>query len=110
MTATVDDELWDEFHRVVNMSSAELQAWLATGEAGESTESLPDQAGTARSRQVLEILGKRRTDLTTDDATVMRAVVEEVRAARGAEPEPKAGDDGWRRRLMSLGHDPLKPV
>ena len=28
--ADVDDELWDEFHRVVNMNSRELEEWLRT--------------------------------------------------------------------------------
>jgi hypothetical protein len=29
---------------------------------------------------------------------------------RGADPEPTAGDGPWRRRPMTLGHDPLKPI
>ena len=59
---------------------------------------------------MLEVLGKRRTDLTDDDIVVMRDVVEQIRAARGEEPEPTAGSEAWRHRLMSLGHDPLKPT
>lgn len=53
-----DDELWNEFHRVVNMTSRELEEWLRT---------------------------------------------------RSAAPDA-AGDAGWRHRLMSIGHDPLKPA
>lgn len=105
----VDDDLWEDFHSVVNMTSRELQEWLATEAAGTATETEPDQAGDERSRTVLAILGKRRTDLTPDDVEVMRSVVAEVRAERGDEPEPEAGDAEWRHRLMSLGHDPLKP-
>jgi hypothetical protein len=58
---------------------------------------------------VLGILAKRRTDLTDDDIEVMRTVVAEVRAERGDALDPESGDDEWRRRLMSIGHDPLKP-
>lgn len=105
----IDDALWEEFHRAVNMTSRELREWLATQDAGEGTEALPDQAGDDRSRAVLDVLGKRRTDLTTDDVAVMRSVVDEVEAARGTDREPEAGDTQWRHRLMSLGHDPLKP-
>lgn len=105
----IDDALWDQFHALVNMSSQELRDWLATAVAGEQTEALPDQAGNERSRKVLEVLGKRRTDLTDDDVVVMRDVVEAIRQARGDQREPTAGDDAWRHRLMSLGHDPLKP-
>lgn len=105
----IDDELWDGFHALVNMTSAELRDWLATSAAGEEGEVLPDQAGNERSRTVLEVLGKRRTDLTDADIVVMRDVVEQIRAARGDEPEPTAGSEAWRHRLMSLGHDPLRP-
>lgn len=104
----VDDELWQDFHDVVNMTSRELREWLATDASGEGTDALPDQAGDDRSRAVLDILSKRRTDLTPQDAQVMRSVVDEVRRERGVDMEPNAGDDAWRRRLMSIGHDPLK--
>jgi hypothetical protein len=108
--ADVDDELWDEFHRVVNMTSRELSEWLRTRDAGEETEALPDQAGTPTGQQVLAILGKRRQDLTPHDTDVMRRVVDRVHAQRRDDLEPTAGQAGWRRRLMSLGHDPLKPA
>jgi len=106
----VDDELWEEFHRVVNMTSRELGEWLRLSDATLDTEPLPEQAGSEVGRQVLAILGKRRADLTREDIETMSTVVEEVRAERGEEPEPTAGDAEWRYRLMSLGHDPLKPV
>jgi Protein of unknown function (DUF3140) len=109
MAETVDDALWAEFHEAVNMTSRELEDWLRESEAGTETEPLPDQAGPPPGRQVLAILGKRRTDLTEQDAEVMRAVVDRVRTQRGAEPEPTAGDAAWRHRLMDLGHDPLRP-
>src|SRR5919198_497584 len=108
--ADVDDELWDEFHRVVNMTSRELADWLRTRDAGEQAEELPDQAGTPTGREVLAILGKRRRDLTDEDARVMGRVVDRVRAQRQEELEPTAGQAAWRPRLISLGHDPLKPA
>ncbi|GAB3587755.1 DUF3140 domain-containing protein [Amycolatopsis endophytica] len=104
----VDEALWDEFHRVVNMSSKELGEWLRVRSAGTDSEELPDQSGTKTGRQVLEILGKRRGDLTEDDERVMRKVVDRVHAQRRDDLEPTAGQENWRHRLMSIGHDPLK--
>lgn len=104
----VDHDLWEEFHRVVNMSSRELRSWLRTDSAGEGTEQLPDHAGSETGRRVLQILRKRRTDLDVDDAQTMQAVVETVRAERADEREPSAGPSDWRHRLMSIGHDPLR--
>jgi hypothetical protein len=97
--------LWNEFHRVVNMSSRELGEWLCSRGAQSDVEALPDQAGTPAGQRVLAILGKRRTDLNEDDARVMRAVVERVHVER-ANRKPLRGRAHWRRRLMSLGHDP----
>ena len=105
----VHDERWEQFHEVVNMTSRELSEWLRESEAGTDTEQLPDRAGPSVGRQVLAILGKRRSDLTAEDADVMAAVVDRVRTERGEEPEPTSGDAAWRHRLMDLGHDPLKP-
>ena len=105
----VDDALWDEFHRVVNMTSRELMDWLRTRSADEDTEELPDQAGTKTGRGVLEILQKRRGDLTADDEVIMRKVVDKIHAERRDDLEPTAGQENWRHKLMTMGHDPLKP-
>ncbi len=104
------DELWEEFHRVVNMTSRELRDWLQTRSAGEDAEALPDEAGTERGQHVLAILGKRKSDLTDDDLRVMRGVVDTITSQRRDDLEPTAGQASWRHRLMTLGHDPLKPA
>jgi hypothetical protein len=113
MTAPDDlteDQLWDEFHRVVNMTSRELSDWLRVRDADEQTEQLPGQSGTPTGKHVLHVLAKRRLDLTDEDRRVMRRVVERVHGQRRDDLEPVAGDEAWRHRLMSMGHDPLKPV
>ncbi|MEU3947983.1 DUF3140 domain-containing protein [Streptomyces sp. NPDC029526] len=102
------DALWEDFHRAVNMTSAELSAWLRVRDAEEEAEPLPEEAGTATGQHVLAILQKRRTDLTEDDLRVMSEVVEAVGAQADPENEPAAGDTRRRHRLMTLGHDPLK--
>lgn len=109
-SSAVTDDLWEEFHRVVNMTSRELRDWLAVRDADELTEPLPDQAGTRTGRQVLGILGKRRTDLTDDDVRVMEKVVTKVTEERREDLEPTPGQAAWRHKLMTIGHDPLKPV
>jgi hypothetical protein len=106
----VDDELWAEFHRVVNMTSRELEDWLRTRDAGPETEPLPDEAGPPTGHQVLSVLRKRRSDVDDRDADVMRKVVDRVLSERRDDLEPTAGEAHWRHRLMSLGHDPLKPA
>jgi hypothetical protein len=105
----VSDELWSEFHTVVNMTSAELEEWLLVDASGEDGEAVPAQDESDLGRHVVRILGKRRTDLTDDDLRVMEKVVDRVRSQRGVDLEPTAGQANWRHRLMRIGHDPLKP-
>jgi hypothetical protein len=107
---TETEELWNEFHRVVNMTSRELGEWLRTRAATPEEESLPDRSGSHLGRRVLEILGKRKSDLIDDDIAVMRQVVDRVHEQRRDDLEPTAGQAHWRYRLMSIGHDPLKPA
>ncbi|MFJ3290116.1 DUF3140 domain-containing protein [Streptomyces sp. NPDC086669] len=102
------DALWQEFHRVVNMTSQELAAWLRVSEAGETAEPLPDEAGTPVGQHVLAILQKRRTDLTDDDVRVMYDVVDTVSERVDPENEPEPEQTRQRHRLMTIGHDPLK--
>lgn len=104
------DALWNEFHRVVNMTSHELSEWLRTRPAREASEELPEDAITGKGRQVLGVLRKRRTDLTGEDVRTMRQVVRLVNEERRGDLEPTAGEAHWRHRLMSVGHDPLRPV
>lgn len=103
------DALWDDFHRAVNMTSQELAAWLRVSDADENTEPLPDQAGSPIGQHVLAILQKRRTDLTDDDVRVMYEVVDTVTEQSDLENEPEAENTDRRHRLMTIGHDPLKP-
>ena len=106
----ISDELWQEFHEVVNMTSRELADWLLTEASGEVTAEDAPLPELEVGEQVVAILGKRRTDLTPDDIDTMRHVVDQVRTIRGDEPEPEPYDDDVRRMLMSFGHDPLKPA
>ncbi|MDO0938339.1 DUF3140 domain-containing protein [Streptomyces sp. DG2A-72] len=102
------DALWDEFHRVVNMTSQELAAWLRVSDADEETEPLPEHAGSPTGQHVLAILQKRRTDLTDDDIRVMYEVVDTVNEQADMENEPEPEETQRRHRLMTIGHDPLK--
>ena len=105
------DDLWDEFHRVVNMDSRELKTWLFTEEATEDADYVPGERMPPTGADVLAVLGKRKTDLDDHDLEVMTRVVSIVDAERGEDLEPDAGPSAGRRRyLMTMGHDPLRPA
>ncbi|GLX01007.1 hypothetical protein Misp02_50930 [Microtetraspora sp. NBRC 16547] len=105
------DLLWEEFHGVVNMTSAELRSWLLTSAPGENASPAdPDLDVQELGRGVLHVLGKCKVDLTDEDVEVMRRVVDFVRERVVGAPAVAARDDRWRHTLMSVGHDPLGPV
>ena len=105
----VDVEVaWDSFHQVINMTSEELRAWLLSGAPddaalpGEPDLGLPDLG-----RQVVELLRKRKVELTQRDANVMEQVVDFVLTQEAEGPDES--DEEWRRSLMTVGHDPMRP-
>ena len=102
--------LWDEFHQIVNMTSEELRTWLLTEASGE--DALPAEPSARLPElgvRVVDLLRKRKVDLTGDDAETMQQVIDFVEDQEAKRPPEGADDDTWRRTLMTVGHDPLKP-
>ena len=101
---------WENFHEAVNMTSEELRNWLLTESSGEDTFAAdPDLGMPEIGRRVVEILRKRKVDLTREDADVMRRVSDYVASRESNRPAEGIRHDQWRRSLMTVGHDPLKP-
>lgn len=103
------DRLWDEFHESVNMSGRELRTWLLTEASSETGfQAGPDPGLPAPGRAVVDVLTKRKLDLTEADLELMASVVEQIRRLRASPPPDGPADTGWRHRLMNMGHDPLR--
>ncbi|RKS06977.1 uncharacterized protein DUF3140 [Nocardiopsis sp. Huas11] len=102
------DEVWDDFHSVVNMPGEELRQWLLTDASGEEAfeQPEPDLNVSGRGEEIVAVLNKRKVDVTDSDVRLMGDV---ARFVHDALAEPRREDPGWRRRLMSVGHDPLRP-
>ena len=102
-----EDDLWQRFHRAVNMSSRELVDWL-----GQEPDLRPKPGPSGPpplGQAVVGILGKRRTDLTDEDLAVMRKVVDVVDdETTGLSAEDVVADERRRHRLLNVGHDPLR--
>jgi hypothetical protein len=104
------EQIWDEFHQAVNMTSEELREWLLTDASGEDAfPADPDLDIPDLGRQVARILRKRKMDLTSDDAVTMNQVVEYVSGQLASPPASRERNDKWRHSLMRVGHDPLRP-
>lgn len=105
---TTVDQLWEDFHSHVNLTSGQLRDWLLTEGSGESA--FPDALSRLPepSRAILTVLGKRRMDLTEADRRVMSETIAGIRDLLDRRPPAGGADDGWRHALLDLGHDPLR--
>nr|MDT0657520.1 DUF3140 domain-containing protein [Micromonospora sp. DSM 115978] len=102
------DELWDQFHGLVNVTSEQLRTWLLTQGSGEDAfTGDPDLDLPESGRRILAVLRKRKVDLTGADIEVMGEAVAQIRRLLDARDAVGPGDEQWRHALLDLGHDPL---
>ena len=108
--AKSNEQVVQEFNEAVNMTPKELENWLQTedsksvGQSDGGGESKGHKSG----RKIVEILGKSRTDYSSEDIDHMRRVVSYVHRHRSQKPEGDVKNSNWRRSLLNWGHDPLK--
>lgn len=109
------EQVWQQFHDSVNMTSRQLRDWLAASSTVFSQEAPgvareePEGDPTALGWRLVEVLGKRRTDLNDTDVADMRQAVEIIEDRLANRPAGGEELQEWRRNLMLLGHDPLAP-
>ncbi|MGC5171029.1 DUF3140 domain-containing protein [Microbacterium sp. DT81.1] len=107
-----DDDATTEkkFSDAVNMTASQIEKWLDTDESksvgdrsggGEST-------GHASGRRIIDILRKKKAELTGGDREHMRKVVGYVHRHLAQRPSGDVTDTPWRYSLMNWGHDPSK--
>ncbi|MEW2384900.1 DUF3140 domain-containing protein [Micromonospora sp. NPDC047707] len=108
-----DRDTYREFTEAVNMKPRELSTWLETDESkhvgwrrkgAKSGESVGHESG----RKIIDLLRRKRGDLSEADYKHMRKVVGYVRRHMAQRPSGDVRDTRWRYSLMNWGHDPLK--
>jgi hypothetical protein len=110
MAGPDDKRLYSEFARAVNMTAAELEAWLETGESrrvGWTRPGTSESVGHASGRRIVLILRTPEPELEPEDYRHMRKVVGFIRRHRAQEPV-NIVTSRWRYSLMNWGYDPLK--
>ena len=102
-----------EFKEVVNMTASALEKHLK-GDGSQSVGQKKDggeATGHQEGRRIVEMLNKKKADLSDDDYSHMRKVVGYVhRHLKQGGPRDKneVKDSPWRLSLMNWGHDPSK--
>ena len=99
------------FDEAVNMTVAEIEAWLDTAESrsvGTMRRGESESVGRQSARRIVAILRRPRDELSDVDYAHMRKVVGFVRRHRAQRPARDVTKTRWRYSLMNWGHDPLK--
>lgn len=115
MAETLDrEDTIREFHEAVNMTASELTKWLDTDQSqevgwkGEDGHGAGESVGHKSGRRIVELLAKKKADLSDDDLAHMRKVVGYVHRHMAQGPESDVEHSRWRYSLMNWGHDPAK--
>jgi hypothetical protein len=105
------DGIWPQWKEAVTMSASRLEKWLDTEESrsvGQKDSAGSESVGHKSGTRIVEILGKKRDDLTDDDVEHMHKVVGYVHRHLAQEPSKEDIETSkWRYSLMNWGHDPL---
>ncbi len=106
-------DIYAEFKEDINMTAAELEKWLKTDESKSVGQDSGDgtSIGHHSGEKIVQILGKKKADLTDDDRAHMHKVhsyISRHLAQGGPEHKKDVETSPWRYSLMNWGHDPLK--
>jgi hypothetical protein len=111
-TATKSEDIYTSFKEDVNMTASEIEKWLKTDESKSVGQDSGDGTSIGRhsAERIIEILHKKKSDLTPDDEAHMQKVHSYVSRHSAQGPDHKADIETsrWRYSLMNWGHDPLK--
>jgi hypothetical protein len=100
-----------EFDSLVNLDSAELEAWLERPESskvGMVRRGETESVGRQSARRILAIKATPVADLTEADYRHMKKVIGFCRRHLAQRPWGDVHDTRWRWSLMNWGHDPLR--
>ena len=108
-----DDEraIRAQFDALVNLSAAELAAWLETPQSrkvGMVRRGETESVGRQSARRILAILAADPADLDDADYRHMKKVIGYCRRHLAQRPWGDVTDTRWRWSLMNWGHDPLR--
>ena len=104
-------EIEKNFRAAVNMTAAEIAAWLKTERSksvGFMRPGEKESVGRQSGRRIVAILQKPKTKRTAADLAHMRKVTGYVRRHLAQRPGDDIMHTRWRYSLMNWGHDPMR--
>jgi hypothetical protein len=106
-----NQDTYEEFNNLVNMSPSEIEKWLDSDESGEVgfiKEGAKESQGRKSAKKIIEIKRKHKADLTEDDYSHMSKVISYIKRHLAQKPDKDVTETPWRYSLKNWGHEPLQ--
>lgn len=114
------EDVEKRFHKAVNMTAAQIEAWLDTDESksvGFVRRGERESVGRQSAKKIIRILENGGPDSTADVEHMAKVAGYVARHTAQGGPRPRKAGKGasdrvrysrWRYSLMNWGHDPLR--
>jgi hypothetical protein len=101
------EEIYKEFKDQVNMTPATLEKWLKTEESKKvGWDSGDDESvGHKSGEKIIEILGKKKDELTDADYKHMQKVNSYIKRHTAQKPDGDVSETNWNYSLKNWGYD-----
>lgn len=102
-----NEEALKHFKELVNMTASELEKWLQTKESKDTGLDSGDgeAIGHKSGKMIVEILGKKKTELKEADYQQMHRVISYISRHKAQKPEGDVSDTKWNYSLKNWGYD-----
>lgn len=104
------EETYQRFKELVNMTPSELEAWLDTEESNNTGMDSGDgeAVGHKSGKAIVNILQKHKADLTEEDYDQMHRVISYISRHTAQKPDGDVSDTKWNYSLKNWGYDYTK--
>lgn len=108
------ERIYAELHRTINMSQAELRAWLLTDLAPLTVANYPDAPSMEKSKKLLGIIGKDKSELSSADCQFVQVILHRINYLKRVRSKERHRKLDWENTLRNMGYDikkeALEPV
>ena len=102
-----NEEAYQHFKELVNMTASELEKWLKTEESKNTGLDSGDgeAIGHKSGKMIVDILHKKKADLTEDDFQQMKRVISYISRHKAQKPDGDVSETKWNYSLKNWGYD-----
>ncbi|MEH6408330.1 MAG: DUF3140 domain-containing protein [Leeuwenhoekiella sp.] len=99
------ERLYKELHQAINMSPAELRAWLRTDIAPITVANYSDAPSLEQSRKFLKLISLSVEELTTADCQLIQTMLHRLNYVKRCRNKVSDVRADWSNSLRNMGYD-----